>query len=128
MTITIVSNTDPSLCSTATFTVTTGSVVGVGGLPEPLLSDLSVAPNPFNPRTDIRFTVGGTASQNAIIDVFDASGRRVRTLVAGDLAPGPQAVAWDGRGDGGDAVSAGVYLARVQLGDVAQTVKMSLVK
>ncbi len=128
ITIGIRSNTDPSLYSTATFTATTGSVVGVEEVPATVLSDLRAAPNPFNPKTDIRFTVGGTAAQNAVIDIFDASGRRVRTLVSGDLNPGPQSVAWDGRSDSGESLSAGVYLASVNVGAVQQTIKMSLVK
>ncbi len=128
VTIVVVSNNDPSLRSTATYTVTTGSVVGVEDLPSTLLSDLSAVPNPFNPKTDIRFTVGGTTAMNAVIDIFDASGRRVRTLVAGDLAPGSQSVSWDGRSDSGNTVSAGVYLASVHVGNAQQTIKMSLVK
>ena len=69
ITIGIRSNTDPSLYSTATFTATTGSVVGVDDLPSSLVSDLRVAPNPFNPRADIRFTIGGTAAQDAVVDI-----------------------------------------------------------
>ncbi|MEZ4389407.1 MAG: hypothetical protein R3D98_17840 [Candidatus Krumholzibacteriia bacterium] len=50
MTVTIRSNTDPSIFSSATFTVTTGSVVGVQDAPgAALVSGLSVSPNPFNP-------------------------------------------------------------------------------
>ncbi|HOX25521.1 MAG TPA: FlgD immunoglobulin-like domain containing protein [Candidatus Krumholzibacteria bacterium] len=129
VTIAIVSNTDGSIFSAASFTVTTGSAVAVGDVPDgALVSNAHAAPNPFNPATEIAFTVGGAVARDAVIDIYDASGRRVRTLVAGDLAPGRQGVAWNGRADDGQALAAGVYLANVQIGGEQQTVKMSLVK
>ncbi len=128
-TIEIRSNTDPSLFATATYTVTTGSVVAVGDVPAGhLVHDLRAVPNPFNPRTEIRFTVGGETSRTALVDIYDPAGRRVRTLLARDLAPGQQSLAWDGRTDAGTAAGAGVYLARVQVGDQQAAVKLSLVK
>jgi hypothetical protein len=127
-TIEVVSNSDPSLRSTATFTITTGSVVAVGDVPTSVLGAVQAVPNPFNPKTEIRFMVGGSASQDVRIDIVDAAGRRIRTLNAGNLAPGPQSVAWDGRRDDGQAVAAGVYLASVRAGTAQRTVKMSLVK
>ena len=128
-TIEIHSNTDPSLFATATYTVTTGSAVAVGDVPAGhLVHDLRAVPNPFNPRTEIRFTVGGEGSRNAVVDIHDTAGRRVRTLLARDLAPGPQSLAWDGRTDAGVSAAAGVYLARVRVGDQQAAVKLSLVK
>lgn len=129
MTVTIRSNTDPSIFSTATFTVTTGSVVGVEDAPRAdLLSDVRVSPNPFNPRAEIRFTVGGEVARDAVVDIFDAAGRRVRTLEAGQLAPGSQSLVWDGNDQAGQRASTGTYLARVSVGQSVQAVKMSLVK
>jgi len=127
--IRIHSNTDPTLAATAAWTVTTGSIVAVENVPAlDLLSGLHAAPNPFNPRTDIRFSVGGSATTSALVDIHDVSGRRVRTIHTGMLAPGAQSLSWDGRGDNGNAVAAGVYLARVRVGDDQQIVKLSLVK
>lgn len=73
------------------------------------------APNPFRGRTSIGFTL----SQNGRVrlDVFDAAGRRVRTLADGERAAGRQAVAWDGRDDAGRALPAGQYRYRLQLPD-----------
>jgi hypothetical protein len=126
--LTIVSDTDPTLWSSATYMVVTGSVVGVDDVPDPRLSGVQAVPNPFNPRTEIRFNVGGTGSQDVVIDIYDATGRQVRTLTAGDLAPGPQSLAWDGRTDDGRPLAAGVYLANVRAGTAHESVKMSLVK
>ncbi|MDD5720146.1 MAG: FlgD immunoglobulin-like domain containing protein, partial [Candidatus Krumholzibacteria bacterium] len=85
-------------------------------------------PNPFNPRTEIRFVVGGHEPRDATIDIFTASGHRVRSLPAAQLAPGPHAVTWDGLAQDGRPAAAGLYVARVQVGNVRQTVKLSLVK
>ena len=128
VTLQIQSNTHPELIAFVSFTVTTGSVVAVNDVPATLLSGVHAAPNPFNPKTDIRFTVGGSANRDVLVDIYDAGGRRVWTLLANDVAPGPQSVAWDGRSDHGLSVAAGVYLASVRAGTERQTVKMSLVK
>jgi hypothetical protein len=129
VTVQIVSNSDPSLSAETTFTVSTSGLVSVGDTPAPtLVRDLRAAPNPFNPRTEIRFTVGGEIARNALVDIHDASGRRVRTLLARDLAPGMQSVTWDGLTDGGQTAGAGVYLARVRVGGEQAAIKISLVK
>ena len=59
----------------------------------------------------LRFTLarGGPAR----LELFDAGGRRVRTLLAGDLAAGDHEATWDGRDDRGRAVAAGAYVARL---------------
>lgn len=126
--VTIASNSDPTLTETRSYRVTTSSIVAVDDVPVAVLSDVQVTPNPFNPSTSIRFNVGGTASQTAMIDIYNALGRRVRTMVARDQAPGQHAMIWDGRDDHGASLAAGVYLANVRVGDAQQSVKMSLVK
>ena len=88
--------------------------------------DLSVAPNPFNPRTSIRFTVPGVA--DAQLDVFDARGRHVRTLLESRIEAGEHRVVWDGRTDGGGLAASGVYHARLRAGSTTETVRMVLVR
>lgn len=124
----ITSNTDPSLMALASFTVTTGSIVAVEPVVPSLLSGVHAAPNPFNPRTEIRFEIGGDLARSVVIDIHDASGRRVRSLGADLLPPGRQQLTWDGFTQLGQPAPTGVYLARVQLGQTQQTIKLSLVK
>ncbi len=71
-------------------------------------------PNPFNPRTTVRFQL----SQSGPVDisVFDAGGRRVRSLVSGAREAGSHDVVWDGRDDHGNALSAGVYWMKMKAG------------
>jgi hypothetical protein len=69
-------------------------------------------PNPFNGQTVIPFALPTAADVR--IDVFDLLGQRVRTLVDGSLSAGLHQVRWDGRGDGGMSVAAGVYFYRLR--------------
>jgi hypothetical protein len=87
-------------------------------------------PNPFNPRTTIRFDVPATAGSlvPTRLEVFDLKGRLVRRLHAGPLAPGAHALEWDGRDDGGSGVGSGVYLAVLRCAGERRSLKMSLVK
>lgn len=128
VTIYITSQTQGNLLAVATFTVTTGSVVGVSDVTAAVLSRLQAAPNPFNPRTEISFEVGGAAALPVVVDIVDAGGRRVRSLAADVLLPGRHSLVWDGFNQAGQPAPAGVYLARVQVDGAQQTLKLSLVK
>lgn len=79
-------------------------------------------PNPFNPRTLIRFAVPHTAPVQ--LRVYDARGRAVATLVDETLTAGHHEVVWDGRDASGRAVASGVYFARMQAEGFASTQKM----
>ncbi len=71
-------------------------------------------PNPFTTGTTFRFDVPQEGPVR--IEVFDAMGRRVTTLVDGSLAPGAHAYDWDGRDQRGALVGPGVYLYRMTAG------------
>ena len=106
----------------------TGGASAVGDLPTARLAAPVATPNPFNPRTVLSFVLGGAQAQPVTITVHDARGRLVRSLLQAPLEPGRQAVAWDGRDDGGRNLAAGVYLARIRAGAEAVSLKMTLAK
>jgi hypothetical protein len=83
-------------------------------------------PNPFNPRTTLQLELPRESAVN--IDIFDVRGRRVRHLFQGRLAAGPQAVAWDGRDDGGRVLPSGVYHGVVVAGPNVERSKLLLLK
>ncbi len=91
---------------------------------------LQNAPNPFNPRTAIEFELPSRTTVD--LAVFDAAGRRIRTLVKGTLDggayTGSRAVIWDGTNDAGRAVSSGVYFYRLRSDAKSVTRKMVLVR
>jgi uncharacterized protein (DUF362 family) len=83
-------------------------------------------PNPFNPVTHIRFAL--QESGPVRLEIFNASGQRVRTLVEGELPAGNYAQVWDGRDDAGYNAASGVYFARLQTRQFQQTKAMALVR
>ncbi len=100
--------------------------VGVPGV-TPAHTALRMAfPNPFERSTTVVLSLsqGGPAS----VRVFDVAGRTVRTLLEGVQPAGERVLAWDGRDDGGTALSAGVYLLRLDAGGHSETRSVRLVK
>jgi len=84
-------------------------------------------PNPFNPVTTIWYELPEPAAVR--LQVFDVSGRLVRTLENGGVrGPGRHEAVWDGRSDAGRRVSAGVYFYHLEAGDFTMTRRMTLVK
>ena len=74
-----------------------------------------VWPNPFRGATEIRFALRQETPVRLV--VYDAAGRRVRTLLReGACPPGIHTVAWDGRDEHGTAAATGTYFVRVQVG------------
>jgi predicted extracellular nuclease len=84
-------------------------------------------PNPFNPETQVRFTLG--AQENVKLVIYDIMGRQVRTLANGDsFNSGFHVLNWDGRDNVGEKVATGMYIYRIKAGDFIADKKMLLVK
>ncbi len=72
------------------------------------------APNPFTPRTTIRFDL--RRAGRVTLSVYDITGRRIRTLLDQALVPGPYEAVWNGTDQGGRRVKSGVYLYELTMG------------
>jgi len=83
-------------------------------------------PNPFNPVTNIVFDI--VKAGRVRIDVFDASGRLVRTLLDEYRGAGRHSVVWDGRNNAGSVVPSGIYFYRINTGEFTATRKMILLR
>jgi hypothetical protein len=84
-------------------------------------------PNPFNPETQIRFSIGN--KENVKLIVYDMMGRQVSTLINGEsFNPGFHAISWRGLDNLGNKVPSGVYIYRVVAGDYIADKKMILLK
>ncbi|MFH1843221.1 MAG: FlgD immunoglobulin-like domain containing protein, partial [bacterium] len=83
-------------------------------------------PNPFNPRTTIAF--GLPRAGDVELTIYDLRGRRIDTLVDGNLPAGRHSVTWQSRDEAGNQMAAGVYIYRLRLGREVLTRKMVLVK
>ncbi|MBM3316914.1 MAG: T9SS type A sorting domain-containing protein [Candidatus Eisenbacteria bacterium] len=75
--------------------------------------------NPTPGPAEIRFQV--PAAVQAQLQLYDVTGRLVRTLLDGRVPAGPQAVAWDGGNEAGRPVGSGVYFLRLRAGDFQAT-------
>ena len=104
----------------------TGVEDQIPGTTLPLLSQVRIAPNPFNPRTQVCFTLAQAG--DVTVDVFDVTGRRVRRLHRGELSGGEHLLPWDGSDDTGHRVASGVYFARVGIRSSVVAEKMLLLK
>jgi hypothetical protein len=84
-------------------------------------------PNPFNPRTEIRFTLEDDSTR-VTLDLYDVHGRRVQVLWNGPLGRGAHQLAWDGRNAAGTPVAAGIYLVRLRSGVEEQVRQAVLIR
>lgn len=91
-----------------------------GGYPYPRVLDPGAPKNPtlrqpilypFAGRHPVVVEMPGAAP--ARLDIFDLSGRRVRTLADRRLDPGAHVIEWDGRDRDGRALPHGLYFARL---------------
>ena len=88
---------------------------------------IGVVPNPFNPSTQVRFTLPSALPVTA--DVWSVTGAKVRSLAEGaTLAAGEHALRWDGRNADGQRVASGVYLFRVSTPLGSRVARMVLVQ
>jgi hypothetical protein len=71
------------------------------------------APAPCPARGRVDFQLATVAREPLRITMYDARGRRVRTLWDGPAGRAAQVVAWDGNDQGGLALPAGVYYYRL---------------
>ncbi|MCP4291027.1 MAG: S8 family serine peptidase [bacterium] len=83
-------------------------------------------PNPFNPSTNIKFSVAGEG--HVELGIYDLSGRLVRTLVSETRAAGEHSVSWDGRDASGGNVPSGMYFYKYASGGETTSRKMTLIK
>jgi hypothetical protein len=83
-------------------------------------------PNPFNPRTVIKFSLAADGPAKLII--YDVNGRRIRTLVDNALKAGMHEVVWDGTDDSGHTVTSGVYWSQMQADSYSSNKKMVVLK
>jgi len=82
---------------------------------------LGNVPNPFNPSTQISFSLSEAA--DVTLEIYNITGQKVATLTTGRLEAGHHSVAWDGSN-----AASGIYLYRLEAGDFVDTKKMVLLK
>lgn len=80
------------------------------------------SPNPSAGDVALRFTLPRAGRSR--LTILDLAGRRVRTVANGPLAAGVHALDWDGRGQDGRPVRAGLYFAALECGGATRTTRV----
>jgi hypothetical protein len=83
-------------------------------------------PNPFNPETVVSYTLA--RQERVSLVIYNASGRKIRTLSDQVQAAGRHEIVWDSRDDTGWKVPSGLYICSLQAGSFTWSVKMMLLK
>ncbi|MCD4830025.1 MAG: T9SS type A sorting domain-containing protein [Candidatus Cloacimonetes bacterium] len=83
-------------------------------------------PNPFNPETTVAFSLAEPGAAELV--VYNIRGRRVKTLLRGELEAGNHTVVWSGDTDSGKPAASGIYFLSMHAGRYTATKKMILLK
>ncbi len=84
-------------------------------------------PNPFNPTTNLSFSLPKESS--VTLEIFNILGMRVRTLAAGmRMGSGYHTMTWNGRDDAGNTLPSGMYIYRISAGSYTASKKMMMMK
>ncbi len=85
---------------------------------------LPAYPNPFNPTTTIRFSVGIPAGRdNTSLQIYDITGRLVETFVIEQIESGYNEILWNARN-----LPSGVYFIHLRFGDKSKSQKVIYLK
>lgn len=94
--------------------------------PLPVLSNFVSYPNPFNPSVNIGFQMG--RCNHALLNIYDVSGRLVKTLVNKTLPAGQHSFVWDGKNNRGATAMSGIYFYRLIVADTEAKGKLILLR
>lgn len=83
-------------------------------------------PNPFNPSTVITYQLPQSAEVS--IQVYNALGQLIKTLISEEQSAGSHSVVWDGFDEKGRAVPSGIFMYTIQSKDFIKTRKMVLIR
>ena len=90
------------------------------------LALLPAAPNPVRTTTKLGFVLG--RESEALLEIFDASGRRVSTVFRGHASAGRTDLVWATTSAAGSLLPGGVYFALLRSGGESRTEKILLLR
>jgi hypothetical protein len=98
---------------------------------EAIISEISMFPNPFTDKVNIKFRVGHSTrhrTQDLLLRVYDVSGRLVREIAHTATQQAYQIVTWSGEDNCGSELPDGVYFLSFIAGDYTETRKLLLIR
>jgi hypothetical protein len=97
------------------------SVASQGGSEE-----ISVYPNPFNSRC--KFLIQLKQRSKVRLEIFDVTGRSIKTVYNNEADPGKLAIFWNGTGNSNRNISSGMYFYQLQINDRISSGRLLLMK
>ena len=91
--------------------------------PAKIILAVSAQPNPFTPNTRLQLSIPPGVTK-ASLEIYDTTGRVVRTLHQGAITPGILNFDWDGLNSAQQPVPAGTYYCRANAGEQTVTTKL----
>lgn len=76
----------------------------------------------------LAFEIGMPNRERVRLSIYDVAGRRVRTLVDGEIPTGTVRVHWDGKDQAGYAARSGIYFARLSSEFGSQVVRAAFIR
>jgi D-alanyl-D-alanine carboxypeptidase len=101
------------------------SIISEHLVPNPFLLDQNW-PNPFNPSTNISFTL--EKADIVHLNIYNILGEKIKTLMSGEQSIGKHSFIWNGKNDYGISVSSGTYIYRLKVGQLTETKQMILIR
>lgn len=83
-------------------------------------------PNPARNGTELHYAL--PRGEEHELSIYDLRGRLVKRVVSGPAEAGTYTRRWDGRNDRGTPVAAGIYFARLRIGDEIVSHRIAVVK
>jgi hypothetical protein len=127
----VITSNDPNQAEVIVALNGTGTSTGNGVDLLPTVTELNGNyPNPFNPTTNIKFSL--KADSKVTLNIYNIRGQKVKTLINDNMEAGYHTIVWNGRDDSGKSVSSGVYFNNfgsiAEDGDYTSVKKMILLK
>ncbi len=88
--------------------------------------DLNNFPNPFNPSTNISFSIQNDVKVE--LSIFNIKGQKITTPINEQLSKGKHSFVWSGCDQNSHQVSSGIYLYKLKVGNQESVKRMLLLK
>jgi hypothetical protein len=112
---------DPS--NAVTVNLTTGDEITTSPLESYLMPNY---PNPFNPSTEISFTLKNAGKVR--ISIYNSKGQLIKILIDETLNQGLHSIDWNGKNESGKPCSSGIYFYKMETNNYQNVRKMLLMK
>jgi hypothetical protein len=86
------------------------------------LQTISISPNPFQSEVSIQYSINKTL--HILVEIIDASGRKIKQLIDSEHLSGLYNLSWDGRNDNGEKVANGLYFCQFTADNKKELIKL----